>query len=341
MKIRYEPAGRMPQLDGLRAIAIAGVVVLHFYPGGWLAQHVPLGLGVDLFFVISGFLITRILLAGRGGDFMLNFYIRRAMRLFPIYYLTLAALLLGYPQVRDAWPYYAFYGVNIWVAEHGWGIATHFWSLALEEQFYLLWPFAVLFLPRRFLPRICIAAIIGAPLFRITSIYLGHNEYLNVLLLGRVDELAVGCLLALDYKPQFPRWASVSLGTISLCAAVALYHTSAATLMHTASLLAFWLIVDAASRSHAPRFLDLAPVRYLGRISYGVYVLHYSIAEWIRPLKDGGHFWTGSLLFFGVTILFAAASWRFIEQPINRLRPTGLRVHAGQPDVMSIAAREA
>ena len=141
----------MPQLDSLRAVAVGCVMLLHFPAGEAFGRYLPLDLGVELFFVISGFLITGIVLKGaKTINFIENFYLRRALRLFPLYYIVVIMLTTYSHQMREAFAYYALYGVNIWVVKNQtWGIATHFWSLSVEEQFYLIWPFAVLWTPRR------------------------------------------------------------------------------------------------------------------------------------------------------------------------------------------------
>src|SRR5262245_48027521 len=137
----------MPHLDGLRALAISAVLVEHF-GGKALNALVPIGagsIGVNLFFTLSGFLITGILLEsfGKGSNWqttLLNFYARRFLRLMPIFYVTLFALvLLDIRTLSDSWPWHAAYLSNVHIAFGG--EKTVFWSLAVEEQFYLVWPF--------------------------------------------------------------------------------------------------------------------------------------------------------------------------------------------------------
>ena len=111
-------SARMPQLDSLRAFAIGAVMLQHFnYPQ--LNRFVPFWLGAQLFFVLSGFLITGILLHGRqNAGFICGFYMRRGLRLFPLYFLVVAIIAVFSQELRDAWPYYTFYGVNFWVAKN-------------------------------------------------------------------------------------------------------------------------------------------------------------------------------------------------------------------------------
>lgn len=163
--VRQGSSTYMPQLDALRAIAVLAVMFHHFVPARaqWpLFAAIPFGqLGVKLFFVLSGFLITGILLRARSklGDqpravlsALAGFYARRSLRIFPLYYLVIAVcLVLNVPPVRDELLWLATYTLNLRISYQGWypEHVAHFWSLAVEEQFYLLWPWVVLFAPSR------------------------------------------------------------------------------------------------------------------------------------------------------------------------------------------------
>src|SRR5438045_1535479 len=143
----------MPALDGLRAVAVAAVLFAHFNPKSWSHPLVRLGhVGVILFFVLSGFLISGILLGSRDdiddgavrrSACLRIFYVRRALRIFPIYYLTLFAVTLaGYQPVRERLGWLLSYTENVCAVFFGadFMYAEHFWSLCVEEQFYLVWP---------------------------------------------------------------------------------------------------------------------------------------------------------------------------------------------------------
>ena len=152
------PLGYIKQLDGIRAIAVLLVIVSHWFPGGFASRYVLGSIGVDIFFVLSGFLITRILIAERLKfsaapstysrlKSIKNFMVRRSLRIFPIYYLLLILLVLCANQfpnpVAQDWKWYFFYLQNIlFYINQGWpgGKLSHLWSLAVEEQFYLFWP---------------------------------------------------------------------------------------------------------------------------------------------------------------------------------------------------------
>src|SRR5687768_3549383 len=172
-------AARMPQLDGLRAFAVVAVAISHWTPR-FIHEALPWGTGVQLFFVLSGFLITGILLRSRPADLGITmgtalriFYTRRVLRIFPVYYAVLAfALLWGVGTIDHTWPWHVSYLSNVYFSfhEHGPAISDpylHLWSLSVEEQFYLLWPFVVLVAGRRALTIILYTSIAASLTFRI------------------------------------------------------------------------------------------------------------------------------------------------------------------------------
>jgi peptidoglycan/LPS O-acetylase OafA/YrhL len=237
---------RLPVLDGIRGIAILPVIVYHTVLHGGFdpttkvdRAFVRLSLfgwcGVDLFFVLSGFLITGILYDTRGSvGYFKNFYTRRVLRIFPLYYgflvlffLVLFFLVLPFllPQndglcsVRKEQVWYWTYLVNIAIAYRGWPsdlIIAHFWSLAVEEQFYLFWPLVVFLFPRRTLMSLCCLMIGGGLVLRIVVRMLGYHVAASVLTVCRMDELAIGGLLALSARdpcifPELLRWAKMAI----------------------------------------------------------------------------------------------------------------------------------
>ncbi|HSE65976.1 MAG TPA: acyltransferase, partial [Gemmatimonadales bacterium] len=201
----------LDQLDTLRALAVTAVLIRHFWAE--LQPGLDLGTrGVHLFFVLSGFLITGILLrsralvedAGRGtGLAIRRFYIRRFLRIFPIYYLVLAITwAVGIADVRSEIVWHLAYGSNILFAIQGhWSLTTsHLWSLSVEEQFYLIWPLLMFLVPRRQLRTVIVASILIGPLFRVTG-YLGGLNWvaLQTLLPASFDSLSAGAWLAWIY----------------------------------------------------------------------------------------------------------------------------------------------
>lgn len=299
------------QLDGIRFIAVGLVLFDH-----WTVTHVdlPIGalgaLGVTIFFVLSGFLITRILLSSKdklsqqpnGGlsTYLKTFYIRRTIRIFPVYYLTLFVLaLINEPPVRKTFAWLALYGTNIYIAlYHTWmGTVDHLWSLAVEEQVYLFLPLLLFFIPRRYVPATAFCMIIGSVGLR----YLLHRANLPWFI-GYVstptclDSFGLGALMAYGWlyqRDRFTRffrssvWVWVSLaGFILVCLlnnwieidSPRGYHNVMSNVWErlAASLFGFFLIGRAVlGFGGSMQWILENPVsQYLGRISYGLYLYH-------------------------------------------------------------------
>src|ERR1700677_2473843 len=200
-EVNHSSLGHIPALDGVRGVAILLVLINHFSPekdyGNTLAKIFQpvtnsMTVGVDLFFVLSGFLITGILLRSRSSNrYFRNFYSRRALRIFPLYYFVLILLAIGLHVIpswrnlttlRDAWPWYWFYGTNYLICQTGFTFLDHaqvslghFWSLAVEEHFYLFWPLMVWLLSDRALLRLCIALMVIAPICRAYAVLSGQG----------------------------------------------------------------------------------------------------------------------------------------------------------------------
>jgi len=357
------PLPHMAQLDGLRAIAAGMVVCYHFW--GPARQYVELGgIGVRVFFVLSGFLITGILLRSRAhldsgqtaaGIALRRFYIRRVLRIFPLYYLALAIAWFGKVSgAREGMLWHATYLSNVHfflvnaVHPGQWGgHVGHFWSLAVEEQFYLLWPWVILFARRSWLPGIALGMAAVGPIFRFVVFSLTGNDITPVLPLGCVDSLALGAYLAMTVLPEFKSHPLVRpIGATALWSGLLLFGAQqAAGQTHgfgvfrivsfdlAVALAGVWLVARAAEgmRGLAGRALESAPLRYLGTISYGIYVYHLMLPELLpRIARRFGHpnlfaplgnLTLPFLLFYGAaTIAVAAVSWHLFEGPINRFK---------------------
>lgn len=344
----------MVQLDALRAIAIFAVMLLHFWPENVLVEHFPVGAsGLYLFFVLSGFLITGLLERGRTENtsrFIAEFYLRRALRLLPLYYAVVMVLLIFSPDAQRHWPCYAVQIMNFCLAAQSqWGPAGHFWSLAAEEQFYLLWPFAVLFLNRRWLIAACWTLILIAPIYRAAAMIVTHEPYAGTLLPGAMDLLAAGGLLALQ-PSAFPARVTLPIG-LAGCIVTALVYDNGDLgavgdeALGPTLLLPFlcWLVGGASEGFGGAlgRVLSNSALRYIGRISYCMYVIHFPLIRAPAIIRDivmhvpggthvipyllirmqpGAHAFLRFAALSGATIAIAALSWRFYEGPINRMR---------------------
>jgi peptidoglycan/LPS O-acetylase OafA/YrhL len=354
----------MPQLDGLRAVAAGMVVCYHFYAP--VRHYVHLGgIGVRIFFVLSGFLITGILLrtriageatggAGRGVT-LRRFYIRRVLRIFPLYYFALAlAWLTRVDGARESIAWHAAYLSNVRfflqnAVDHGkWGgHVGHFWSLAVEEQFYLLWPWVIFFAPRRWLPSIALGLAAFGPLFRYVVFTATDNDITAVLLPGCIDSLALGAYLAMSVLPEFESHPLVRrVGPAVLWVGIALFGAyQAAELTNgwwtfrqvsfdlAVAVLGLWVVAHAARGVAGPvgRLLASAPLRYLGTISYGIYVYHLLLPAMLPKIARrlghpdafavlGDQTFPFLVCYSLLTILVAAASWHWLEAPVNRLK---------------------
>jgi peptidoglycan/LPS O-acetylase OafA/YrhL len=299
------------QLDGVRFIAVALVLFDH-----WSMKHIelPVGalgaLGVTIFFVLSGFLITRILLSSKdklsdqpnGGlsKYLKTFYIRRTIRIFPVYYLTLFVLaLVNEPPVRQKFAWLALYGTNIYIAlHHTWlGTVDHLWSLAVEEQVYLFMPLLLFFVPRRYVPLTTLCMIIGSVGLRYVlyraemAWFIGYVSTPTCL-----DAFGLGALIAFGWlyrRDLFMRlfqssiWVWVFLLGFVLVGIVNNwiatdsprgYHNVMSEVWErlAASLFGFFLIGRAVlGFSGVMKWILENPVsQYLGRISYGLYLYH-------------------------------------------------------------------
>lgn len=343
----------MPQLDGLRALAVAAVVWSHWLPsycyGVQLGQY-----GVHLFFVISGFLITGILLDAREFDgnhrglTLRQFYIRRALRIFPVFYATIAiCCLLDLHPYRDTWLWHASYLSNIYFFIRGeWhGPISHLWSLAVEEQFYLLWPFLIIFAPRRTLLPLIGAAILLAPLFRsgVSSLY-PSSSMGSLLMPGCLDSLGAGAFIS--WLARSPACRNLNLSALILASIgilayglIVIFDCFDNLRITSYALACAGLVLASATgfRGLIGRILDNRIMRYFGRISYGIYIFHllalpilqfllykipgYRIFEKIGIEADlyNHPMITAAMLAF-ITTTMAACSWAFFESPICSIK---------------------
>ncbi len=372
---------RIPALDGVRGIAILLVLTYHFswalgfgtqFPDRALGRVLSVGwAGVDLFFVLSGFLITGILLNAReGSGYFRTFYARRVLRIFPLYYGFLFMMIVVLPELpflrdnhglqtlRHHQLIYWTYLYNVAISLHpgvdlGPYANGHLWSLAIEEQFYLIWPFVVLVLGRRALASFCVLSIVAAPVIRYGLLHGAVPDLQNVfaastLMPARMDTLALGALIAVIYRDpdlvrKAARWA-LPVGVVAISALVILdlnrhglslldervlmYGLSGVTLTFGAVVM---LVVGGVPGTLQSVMANRV-LTFFGRYSYGLYVLHFQIMEelkkqaanhdWVRSV--GGSFIPFDLAFTAVALTLSVSaawlSWQLFEKQVLKLK---------------------
>lgn len=359
---------RVPFLDGIRGLAIGLVLLWHGFFGAPMSlpnhpiasRMISLGRlswsGVDLFFVLSGFLIGGILLdAAESKRYFSTFYLRRAHRIVPLYAAVIAFVFLtpmAFRSLGITWianrislPYYVSFLQNFWMAKNGVfgsNILGVTWSLAIEEQFYLTLPLTIRFVRRSRLWWIVAAMIVGAPLLRILLNYTLHGGPFAsyVLMPCRADALGFGLAAAL--MTRNPRlWQSVVrrrnwvytglAGTLLLVIVLLLSGFTPFTdkvlgLEYSLlGLLYFLLLLTALLNRQLEAIFSMSTLRYLGTIAYGLYLLHLGCMAAVRALAT--HIYQGqsgwmvlavSICGIGIAAALAAISWEYLEKPLIR-----------------------
>ena len=355
-------AGRAhyPALDGLRGVAILLVLFLHNY--GFMNYFFFGWLGVDLFFVLSGFLITEILLnsLGRPG-YLRNFYIRRVLRIFPLFYLALVLFLLVLPATGGMGLDTSYYtGNQFWLwtylqnwlfifkEPHGDKILLHTWSLAVEEQFYLVWPLLILAFrsPRRLLwVMMALLLLVAFSRYLVWSFKVEDLAYSSLYTFTRIDGLCIGSMVAILQKinPGFLKKYNTLIVLLMAGINFGFYfinNRSGFTLPYLAfagyttfAVLFGLLVYESVSQpaTFIPRLLNNRPLKFFGRISYGLYVWHWPLyillfdrcRDWLSA-QGTGTLRMAELLSAtactGAAVLLSLLSYRYFEQPFLRLK---------------------
>lgn len=358
-------AKHIPALDGLRGVAILSVFVFHTAPALPVSSRVTLYFrqlfmqgwaGVDLFFVLSGFLITGILLDTReSSEYFRNFYARRILRIFPLYYTVLAAVLIFAAVLKSAAlnqflppgpdrKWYFLYLTNwiaVWKGAPEWGFLWHFWSLAIEEQFYLLWPLVVWLLGARGTRWL---AMIGVPsLLAIRLCWYQHAGLVDGLTFGptHMDGLLVGALCAILYRDErslavirklLPIICAGCLGIFLLASFTLAEHEQQVfirTISYSLLAVGFGAVVLLCAFNSGESMLSRGPLTnralmQVGTYAYGIYVFHPLIvfparAFFVHPSSTMSWF-AFAVVTWILTFLVAALSYELIESPILRLK---------------------
>jgi peptidoglycan/LPS O-acetylase OafA/YrhL len=317
--VRQVITGRMPALDGMRGAGMVVVLIVHFswtpfglpgLGGRLLLSIIPAGwIAMASFFVLSGFLITGILLDSKGAEnYFSSFYARRALRILPLYYGSLFVGFILFPLLgKLGLPYfpkqflagqvwYWFYVGNlVWMRLHAVPYFDHFWSLAVEEQFYFLWPLIIYMTRRRTLAKICIGLVVVAPILRILLYLRGVNpEGIYRLTTSHIDALGLGALAALIVRDEnwtrrlVPRlnyfvYPSLAIFCV-MCVAMDSFDYEGPAFIYGASWVAIFftglvlrLVATTGTNSRLQRFLQWGWLQSCGKYSYAIYVLHFPL----------------------------------------------------------------
>jgi len=339
--------GRIVELDGLRGAAALSVVLAHYFGEvphrigalavGWI--------GVDVFFVLSGFLVGGILLDNREAPNLLaTFYLRRAARIFPVYYVVLllsigfsdAARSHGWADFHYPWFVFAAYAQNVAMAFSGRLPGNSFlpmWTLAVEEQFYLLMPLVIRYCPPRYLKWVVAFGIVSAPVLRLIFEAAGNPDASLVLLPCRWDGLLLGVAVAIvqrdhDLRDALVRHtgavrgvALIAIAVVPISLALAPQLLTTLTLFDLLIVITLFMLLVLNDAPEGAR-LRWRPLQFFGRVSYCLYLAHQPIANAMHGLILGGRPDIGSpgqvgvtIAAFGVSIGVAMVTWRFIEAP--------------------------
>jgi len=358
----------VPELDGVRGLAILFVLVFHARAVYANFSEIPLPIfrvldlgwsGVDLFFVLSGFLITGILLDSRESKtYFRTFYIRRALRIFPLYFAYVLLVMVAVRPIyrwfahEDPWSatnpwWYVTYLLN-WKADHGFDdlYLGHLWSLAIEEQFYFVWPLIVWLCPKKKLVWLCGSVALASLALRFYMYSRGvWPEAIYRLTPTRMDALALGSLAAIgirNFRTLCERLI-VPAAALSGFGVLILVSRARATYwgdMWVGSLGTFFLavlytaLVFAAATQHSSglsTFLRYEPLRKVGKYSYAMYVLHsipYNLSvDWTRNWLNGKNaefVVISKALYFpaliGMAFLAGWLSWNLLEKRVLRFK---------------------
>ncbi|MFK7810502.1 MAG: acyltransferase family protein [Saprospiraceae bacterium] len=332
-----------PQIDTLRFLAIIMVILSHWLPNDYWIRFFQLGrLGVELFFVISGFLITRILLQlnakeGRLSDKLKTFYVRRILRIFPIYYfVVILTYVFNSGHIETAIWWNLFYGSNFYILKVNQfpGLMSHFWTLSVEEHFYILWPLLVL-LPssKKVIYSIGLAVFIGF----FSRYFFYYNSYpplyTNIFTLSCFDAFAIGGFLAYLREVKLDLYYKITKSKALLCSVCIGFVYSLYSLNFHGTNDNFWnlvafrffsawcflFLINYAIHSKL-KILNLKQFVFLGKLSYSMYLFHNFVPGFLLGLKYPENIYFRLVIYFIVLLLVSYLSWKLIEMPFNKFK---------------------
>lgn len=330
----------MPALDGLRGLAILAVIAYHagapFAGTGYL--------GVDLFFVLSGFLITGLLTAelrSTGSIALGRFYWRRALRLYPTLLLMVVGFLIAAPMVwpeLPAWRYAMW--AMLYLSDYSRAllgepiVLSYTWSLSVEEHFYLVWPLVLPIIIRFRHPlQLLMACYILATAWRILNYsWLGWDAaYFRFD--TRLSGLILGGVLAL-WRPQMncPAWPAAVIIAVLMALPSTHNWTGIAVGMPLAEGASALLVLAAATNERRVAWASWPPLIYLGRLSYGMYIWHFPMIYWLRDNYTWEVALTGATAF---AFVMAAATYHLVDLPLRQYRVLGIPAHPTEPRKVS------
>ncbi|HVX28306.1 MAG TPA: acyltransferase [Parafilimonas sp.] len=361
INIDYNKRLQIPSLDGIRGIAIIGIMLYHFFEmpyGAWFSM--------DLFFVLSGFLITGILLDSKTDKhYYKNFIVRRGLRILPLYYGVLIIFFIVVPLIVNKSglaPFSVYYDNQFyfWVYLQNWilllkepeligkgRIFLHLWSLAIEEQFYIVWPIVILLFNIKNLVKIIVALILLSAALNCYYFFSNHSwQYTYFSTLCRLDSLCIGALIAVAVRNSSfisklekitPYIFKILFAVLLTAIFVGRPKAPADQFLEPVSTLLFSIFFASMilygfsnhKNNFVKRILELKALRFFGKYSYSMYIFHVPILILLRPAlfkylqKNIPHtiaYITDNLICLLLVIAVSQLTWYLIEKPFLKLK---------------------
>jgi len=335
-------------VNGLRAFAVVLVIIQHYIVSYIYRAESSIGaIGVTVFFVISGFLITSILVKEKQDDSrtvadkMIRFYARRAVRIFPVYYAVIAIGIYSgiywFSEISNWW--HILYATNFYmfINGHGAGYTSHFWSLDVEEQFYMIWPILVFLTPQKHLIKLFVLSIMVAFVSAATRPIFGYNGLsAYVFPFSHFDSLGAGALLSMFAgKDYFKRYFDVKpymllIGLVMTIGTCLIRDThsgapgieAAGFVMNISAILTTCMTIKYILENQSSKIVSILESRLcygLGAISYGLYLFHVLVPELFTTTQFSPRepqSWTAMFVYLATSLLLATLSWHLFEKPI-------------------------